>query len=154
MSFQNLRNASVIDVEANDMDFVDVSTGHCNKAEALWTPTKFELRSLRELFFIFHDPSLLEFWRYRLPQTRADTVEPNARPRCPSLSQYVAASHGHTVTIRGVRLSVAQRKVPKTTCGFKPYSPSSRPKSTGNGRRILFPLSSACFWLGLRRGES
>jgi len=75
MSFQNLRNTSVIEqlftalayVDANDMVFVDISTGHCNKAEALWTPTKFELRSLRQLLFIFHDPSLLEFWRYRLP---------------------------------------------------------------------------------------
>jgi hypothetical protein len=27
-------------------------------------------------------------------------LEPNAGPRCPSLSPYVAASHGHTVTIR------------------------------------------------------
>jgi len=58
-----LRTASVIEelftalayVDANDMVFVDISVGHCSKAEALWTHTKFELRSLQQLLFIFHD---------------------------------------------------------------------------------------------------
>ena len=60
-----LRTASVIEelftalayVDANDMVFVDISMGHCSKAEALRTHTKFELRSLQQLLFIFHDPS-------------------------------------------------------------------------------------------------
>jgi len=44
-------------VDANDLVFVDISMGHCSKAEALRTRTKFELRSLQQLLFIFHGPS-------------------------------------------------------------------------------------------------
>ena len=78
-------------------------------------------------------------------------LQPNAGPRCPSLSPYVAASHGHTVIIRvGSAKRVAQRKVPNTTCGFKPSSPSSRATVTGNGGRILFP---SAFGLGCDVGN-
>jgi hypothetical protein len=46
-------------VEANDMVFgvIEKGMGQGSKAVALWTHTKFELRSLQQLLFIFHDPS-------------------------------------------------------------------------------------------------
>src|SRR6516165_10378408 len=47
-------------VDANDMAFPDIEMGQWSKAEARWTHTKFELRSVQQLLFIFHDPSLPE----------------------------------------------------------------------------------------------